>query len=79
MKLLPLLLTVADDHAGLQRLVSEGLIADPTRTLVDVEEAADTVTRPMKVVQTRVPQEGPGEGVQEVAWWRSRRRWRWRR
>lgn len=65
-----LLLTVADDHASLQWFVSEGLVADPTRTLVDIEEAADTVTRPVEVVQTRVPQGGPGEGVQEVAWWR---------
>lgn len=66
--------TVADNHSGLQRLVSEGLVADPTRTLVDVEEAADAVTCPMEVVQTRVPQGGPGERVQEVAWGRSRQR-----
>lgn len=39
---------------------------------MDVEEAADAMTRPVEVVQTRVPQGGPGERVQKVAWKRSR-------
>lgn len=42
--------TITDDHAGLQGLISECLIADATRPLVDIEEAAHTVARPMEVV-----------------------------
>lgn len=60
-------LTVADDHAGLQRLVGEGLVADATRTLVHVEEAAHAVTRPVQVVQARLPQRRPRKRVQQVA------------
>ena len=56
--------TVADDHAGLQRLVGEGLVADAAGPLVHVEEAAHTVPRAVQVVQPRLPQRRPGERIQ---------------
>lgn len=42
--------TVTDYHASLQGFVREGFVADAAGSFVDVEEAAHTVTRAMKVV-----------------------------
>lgn len=58
--------TIADDHPGLQRLISEGLVADAAGPLVHVEEAADAVARPVQVVQPRVPKGCPGKRIQQV-------------
>lgn len=59
--------TIADNHACLQGLVGEGLVGDPTGSLVDIEETSHPVARTMKVVQPRVPQRLAGKRVQQVA------------
>lgn len=58
--------TITDDHAGLQRFVSEGLVADAAGPLVDIEEAAHAVACTVKVVQPRIPQSRTGERIQQV-------------
>lgn len=60
--------TITDDHAGLQRFISEGLVAYTTGPLVDVEEAAHSVARTVKVVQPRLPQSCTCKRIQKVAW-----------
>ena len=60
--------TIADDHAGLQGLVGERLVADAAGPFVHVEEAAHAVPRPVQVVQARLPQRRAGKRVQQVAW-----------
>lgn len=60
--------TVTDNHASLQRFVSEGFVADAAGPFVDVEEAAHTMTRTVKVVQSCLPQSRTGKRIQEVAW-----------
>jgi len=60
--------TVTDDHAGLQRFICKGFVADAAGSLVDIEEAANTVAGTMKVVQSWLPQGRTGKRIQEVAW-----------
>lgn len=59
--------TIADNHACLQGLVGEGLVGDPTGSLVDIEETSHPVARTMEVVQPRLPQRLAGKRVQQVA------------
>lgn len=61
-----LCLTITDDHASLQRLISKGLVADAARPLVDIEEAAHTVARTVKVIQPRIPESCTGKRIQQV-------------
>lgn len=63
--------TITDNHAGLQRFIGEGFVADAAGTLVHVEKAAHAMTCTMKIVQSRLPQSSTGEWVQEVAWRRN--------
>lgn len=58
--------TITDDHAGLQRFIGEGLVADAAGPLVDIEEAAHAVARTVKVVQPRIPQSCTGKRIQQV-------------
>lgn len=60
--------TIADNHAGLQRFICEGFVADAARPLVNVEETAHPMTCTMEVVQPRLPQGCTGKRIQEVAW-----------
>lgn len=60
--------TIADDHAGLQGFISEGLVADAAGPLVDIEEAAHAMARTVKIVQPRIPQSCTGKRIQQVAW-----------